>query len=495
MEIIKVGQVLGGRYRLEEVLGRGGFGEVWKATDLRLAPRLVAVKFIRESRLSADLTRRFQIEARALSMLNHPNIVSITDQGIEGKRQYFVMEFLVGDSLATWIDEHRARGAWPDSLRVFDIFDQIASAIQVAHEVTDPGPIVHRDLKPGNVFLVGSGSDDAYVKVVDFGLAQLGGRGHTPSGAVFGTPAYMAPEQALGNTAAICPATDVFSLAVILLEMLTLEMQSPAQAPWWLEVVRSSPRGIALDRVRPNLPVQIWETLLHALEMSPEKRFGNAGEFRAAVLEARRQGGPLVRLPVALARLDRLRLLELEVEACRRCRLSETRRRTAFGRGGVPSQLMFLGEAPGAEEDSTGVPFSGPAGQLLDRMVAAMGLSPDDVYLSNVIKCRPPANRFPTSDEVIACRAHWHEQVSLVAPKVLVTLGGVASKTVLETTKPIAELRGTWRSYNGIPTMATYHPAFLLRNPTAKKDAWADLKIVRDRLASEIAGETRDSHH
>jgi DNA polymerase len=144
---------------------------------------------------------------------------------------------------------------------------------------------------------------------------------------------------------------------------------------------------------------------------------------------------------------------------------------------------MFIGEAPGADEDSTGLPFSGPAGQLLDRMIAAIGLSADDVYLSNVIKCKTPRTRIPDADELAACRTYWEHQIELVQPKIVVTLGKVASQAVFATNAAIAELRGKWRSYKGRPAMATYHPAFLLRNPSAKKDAWEDLKSVRAKLS------------
>jgi len=185
---------------------------------------------------------------------------------------------------------------------------------------------------------------------------------------------------------------------------------------------------------------------------------------------------------IALGRYDRLRGLESKVQVCMKCRLGADRKRPAFARGGPVAAVMFLGEGPGASDDLTGVPFTGPAGELLDRMISAIGLSPDDVYLSNVIKCRAPGNRAPEPDELDACRSHWDQQIQLVAPKVLVTLGSVASQTVFETTESMSVLRGKWKAYKTIPTMPIYHPAFLLRNLEAKRDAWNDLKSVRQRL-------------
>jgi DNA polymerase len=480
------GTLIAGRYELENRIGEGGFGEVWSATDVRLAPRRVAVKFIKQVDPQPELIRRFQAEGRALCVLNHPGIVSIIDQGEEDAIHYLVTEYLAGEPLSTWIEDHRVRGAWPDSGKVLSIFDQVAAALDAAHRNSDPGPIVHRDLKPGNIFLVrGSQPEDVHAKVLDFGLAQLGGRQLTPSGAVFGTPVYMAPEQALGEVDVISPATDVFALAVVLIEMLTLEMQSPSEAPWWLEVLRThtgSPES--LNPLPPNLPGRLREVVARGLSTRPQDRFRTAGDFRAAVAEACSIGGPLHRPSIALGRLDRLHLLESEVKACVSCRLGQSRQRVAFGRGGLRTDVMFSGEAPGTEEDNTSIPFSSPAGQLLDRMIAAMGLSPDQVYLTNVIKCKTPGCRSPEPDEIVACRNYWEQQVELVNPRILVTLGRVASQTVLRSSQPISRLRGRWGEYCGIPTMPTLHPAFLLRSPDAKRDSWEDLKCVRDRLES-----------
>lgn len=485
--MIKSGTIIGERFRLEACLGEGGFGEVWQAIDLKLEPRKVAVKFLKTPKtVPPSLIERFNMEALALSTLNHPNIVSIVDRGKHNEHEYIVMELLLGMNLSDWIDGYRVRGAWPESEKVFSIFDQIASAVEVAHLVQKPGPIIHRDIKPGNVFLIqGHRTEDLHVKVVDFGLAQLGKRVYTPTGAILGTPAYMAPEQALGAVDATSPATDIFSMGVVLVELLTLETQPPSQAPWWLEAARANVQDPEIfNRMRPNVPQGIWDIVMRALSTRPEERFQTAGEMRTALNSARRKlQKPMAENPrVAIGRLDRLMMLQREAEHCDLCQLCSTRQRSAFSRGGFLTKVLFLGEAPGVEEDRTGIPFSGPAGELVDRIIAAMRLSVDDVYLTNIIKCKCPGCRNPLNDELTACRKFWTQQIELTAPKVIVTLGIVASQTVLNTKETISTLRGRWHEYRGIPTMPTFHPAFLLRNPEAKKSTWADMKMVMEQL-------------
>ena len=212
MSLLTADQTIGDRFLLVSGLGDGGFGEVWKAIDLRLDPRPVALKFLKASMHAAEgILERFGMEARALSVLSHPNIVSIVDRREQCGRHYIVMEYLSGKTLAVWLDEHRARGASPDPAVALAIFDQLASAIEAAHQIRQPGPILHRDLKPANIFLLqNAGADELFVKVVDFGLAQLGGRLVTPTGMMLGTPAYMAPEQAFGDASSVSCATDVF---------------------------------------------------------------------------------------------------------------------------------------------------------------------------------------------------------------------------------------------------------------------------------------------
>ncbi len=171
-------------------------------------------------------------------------------------------------------------------------------------------------------------------------------------------------------------------------------------------------------------------------------------------------------------------------QSCTRCRLHENRKTVVFGEGHPRAALMFIGEGPGAEEDRTGRPFVGQAGQLLDQMIFAMGFERSEVYIANVVKCRPPGNRDPLEDEVAACSAFLDQQIELIAPRVIVALGKPAARRLTGSNKPMGALRGRWASYRGTPLMPIFHPAYLLRTPTAKSEAWKDLKLVMQKLAS-----------
>jgi uracil-DNA glycosylase family 4 len=184
------------------------------------------------------------------------------------------------------------------------------------------------------------------------------------------------------------------------------------------------------------------------------------------------------------ARVARLAELSAQVASCRLCRLCEGRNRTVFGSGNPSAGLMFIGEGPGAEEDRQGLPFVGRAGELLTKIVQAIGMTRDEVYIANMVKCRPPGNRDPQPDEAAACRPYLEEQIALVQPRVIVALGRIAAQTLLGTDMPIGRMRGRWFTVQGVPTMVTYHPAALLRNPSWKRPTWEDMQQVRDRLKS-----------
>jgi DNA polymerase len=181
-------------------------------------------------------------------------------------------------------------------------------------------------------------------------------------------------------------------------------------------------------------------------------------------------------------RLARLEALAAEAAVCTRCRLAQGRNRVVFASGDPRADLMLVGEGPGAEEDRQGLPFVGAAGDLLNNILKAIDLRRDEVYVANVVKCRPPGNRDPQPDEVAACRGYLEAQIELVAPKVLAILGRVAAHTLLGNETPIGRLRGRWYPVLGIPAMVTYHPAALLRNPELKRPTWEDMQQVRDRL-------------
>ena len=180
-----------------------------------------------------------------------------------------------------------------------------------------------------------------------------------------------------------------------------------------------------------------------------------------------------------------LAALAAEAHDCTKCRLAGARTNVVFGVGNPNADLMFIGEAPGRDEDLKGEPFVGRAGQLLTDIIKAMKLTRDDVYIANVIKCRPPENRNPEPDELDACRPFIRRQVELIQPKVIVTLGKFGLQSLTQKAYGISAVRGQWLDYNGIKLMPTYHPAYLLRNPSAKREVWADMKRVRVLLAQD----------
>ncbi len=175
------------------------------------------------------------------------------------------------------------------------------------------------------------------------------------------------------------------------------------------------------------------------------------------------------------------------VAGCRACGLCETRTQTVFGVGDRHARLMVIGEAPGAEEDRQGEPFVGRAGQLLDRMLEAIGLSREQVYIANVLKCRPPGNRDPRAEEVVACRGWLDRQIALVQPELILAVGGVAAKNLLETDEAVGRLRRRVHHYRETPLRVTYHPAYLLRRPEEKAKAWIDLQAVWRELQGDRA--------
>lgn len=170
---------------------------------------------------------------------------------------------------------------------------------------------------------------------------------------------------------------------------------------------------------------------------------------------------------------------------CTECRLSKKRCSVVPGEGDPRARVLFIGEGPGAEEDRTGRPFVGQAGQLLDGMIFALGFERGQVFIGNVVKCRPPGNRDPDDDEMNACAPFLERQIELIAPQVIVALGRVAARRLTGTDKTMGALRGRWAAYGGTPLLATYHPAYLLRSPLAKREVWQDLKAVRGRLDDE----------
>jgi DNA polymerase len=184
-------------------------------------------------------------------------------------------------------------------------------------------------------------------------------------------------------------------------------------------------------------------------------------------------------MPSARGTLEDVRV---EMGDCRRCILADSRKNLVFGEGSPQAELVFVGEAPGADEDAQGRPFVGRAGQLLTRIIEAMKLRRSDVYICNILKCRPPGNRNPAPGEIGACEPFLRKQLEAIGPRVICALGTFAAKTLLRTESPITVLRGRFHDYQGIKLMPTYHPAYLLRNPGAKKMVWEDVQTIMREL-------------
>jgi DNA polymerase len=187
-------------------------------------------------------------------------------------------------------------------------------------------------------------------------------------------------------------------------------------------------------------------------------------------------------LPVIQDKPAALSAIREDIGDCTRCRLHKGRTNIVFGVGNANAELMFVGEGPGADEDEQGEPFVGRAGQLLNNMISAMGLKRSDVYIANVVKCRPPGNRTPESDECDTCFPFLDRQIEVIRPKVIVALGAVAAKNLLALNDSMGRLRGRWYDYKGARLAVTYHPAYLLRDPRQKKETWKDLQMVMKYL-------------
>ena len=191
--------------------------------------------------------------------------------------------------------------------------------------------------------------------------------------------------------------------------------------------------------------------------------------------------------PSRSSKQKELEVIQKKVVGCTRCaELAEKRTQTVFGVGNPDARLVFLGEAPGADEDRQGIPFVGRAGQLLTKIIEACTLSRDDVYILNILKCRPPGNRNPLPTESAHCREYLDAQLATIEPEFIVCLGAVAAHNLLETDTPIGRMRGKFFLYNGIRVLCTYHPAYLLRNPSAKRQVWEDMQLLMAEMGIEL---------
>lgn len=206
---------------------------------------------------------------------------------------------------------------------------------------------------------------------------------------------------------------------------------------------------------------------------------------KGSILMAQQLRAPLAPA-LEIAQTDTLQQIARDLEGCTRCKLCNARKNIVLGEGNPAARLMFIGEGPGEEEDQAGRPFIGPAGQLLDRMIEAMGLQRSQVFLTNVVKCRAPDPRSPDTDEVTSCSPFLYRQLDLIQPNVIVALGSFAAQKLLQTDEKISTLRGRFHSFRGAKVMPTFHPSYLLRSPSAKREVWSDLKLVAQELGIQI---------
>jgi uracil-DNA glycosylase len=269
----------------------------------------------------------------------------------------------------------------------------------------------------------------------------------------------------------------------------SIEPESPAMSAPALDERASSQPVVTVESqpIAEHPPTKDVPRAVSDLEPLPFPDWDEAADYSPALLdEWDAMGHPPATEAEAVNPIERMdwNALDAAVRGCRACRLWETRTKTVFGVGDRRADLMIIGEAPGADEDSQGEPFVGRAGQLLNRMLAAIGFSREQVYIANVLKCRPPGNRDPKPDEALACQAYLHRQVALIEPRVILSVGRISAQHLLKTDTPVGQLRGRWFDYGParIPLRVTYHPAYLLRSPEQKAKAWDDLTEVRRRL-------------
>jgi uracil-DNA glycosylase family 4 len=475
------------KYQPQRILGAGGFGVAFLCKHRYLNAEVVV-----KTLLGEDLDRGVEqvfAEAHALRQLDHPAIIRVQDCGFGGpgeSRPYLVMDYFDGSTL----EEHaRSQPLVPDDLP--EVARLIASGLQAAHGKG----ILHRDVKPANLLVRRPPEGEPWqVKLIDFGLALrktgretlLASTATLTGSSIAGTLDYAAPEQ-LGKVpgAAVGPASDVYGFGRTCCYAL---FQTPQPLP----------------RHWRMLPEPLAELLECCLEERPEQRpqdFGAVLQRLGALVPARRR--PAVSLqvaapPAAVARRpvaemtreereQELAALADQVGRCTRCPpLARSRSRTVFGVGPLDPDICFVGEAPGADEDRAGEPFVGPAGQVLNELLRAVGLRRQDAYILNLLKCRPPGNRTPLPGELANCREYLDRQIDLVRPRALCALGGSAAQALLGTTGPLGHRRGRLHDYRGTPVLCTYHPAFLLpgRSPERRRDVIEDLKMLLRRLGT-----------
>ena len=262
-------------------------------------------------------------------------------------------------------------------------------------------------------------------------------------------------------------------------------------------------RDALLARIRFYRELGLMEFYRRPIEVSesssvPEPALSPSKGLESETLESTEEGKPIPRKPSSTVhqseadsladRASALQLIRDDIGDCTRCALHKGRNKIVFADGSPSARLMFVGEGPGADEDAQGLPFVGRAGQLLNNMINAMGLKREEVYIANVVKCRPPGNRTPEPEEANTCSPFLFRQIDVVRPEVIVALGATAATYLLGARQPLAGLRGRVHSFRNSKLIVTYHPAYLLRDPRQKKEAWADLQIAMRELGLRAPG-------
>jgi uracil-DNA glycosylase len=258
-----------------------------------------------------------------------------------------------------------------------------------------------------------------------------------------------------------------------------LDEGAPAEGPVSAPTIAPAPSSAVAPAANPAAPPAVQPA--SATTDGKDAEFQQSCEsFVAETLELiRRHAAAPGSQSSDATSCETLEVIQAEVAACQSCSLHESRANTVFGAGDAAASLVFIGEAPGADEDRQGQPFVGKSGQLLGKIIEAIGFSRDDVFICNILKCRPPSNRDPQPDEVAACESYLKRQLAVIQPRVICCLGRVAAQTLLKTEAPLGKLRQSVHFYEGIPVMATYHPAALLRNPDYKRPTWEDVRKLR----------------
>jgi uracil-DNA glycosylase family 4 len=492
------------KYQPQRILGAGGFGVAFSCKHKYLNAEVVVKTLLGED-LDRGIDQVFA-EAQVLRQLDHPAIIRLQDCGFaspDESKPYLVMDYFEGSTL----DELARRQplAPEDTVAVAR---QVASGLRAAHGKG----ILHRDVKPANLLVRHAEEGGWQVKLIDFGLAlrrtgretMLATSATLTGSSIAGTLDYAAPEQ-MGKLPGVTvgPSSDVYGFGRTCCYAL-FQTPQPLLRHW-----RSIPEALAelLEMCledQPDRRPRDFQTVLDQLDRmggrpapvipaapaAPAPRPVSLPVAPASGKEAESSGRPVAEMTVE-ERLAELAALARKVSGCTRCpALVSSRTRTVFGSGPLDPEVCFLGEAPGGDEDRSGEPFVGAAGQVLNDLLGAVGLRRDEVYVTNALKCRPPGNRTPQPGELANCRGYLDRQLELVRPKFICTLGGSASQSLLNSPLTIGRLRGKFHDYRGIPVLCTYHPAFLLpgRSPEKRPTVLADLGLLLRRMGRPLRG-------